>query len=185
MLHKLHNANLSAVKIGQMNSAETKSAILDKAAAKRKIKRMALQIVEQNTGEKEMIIAGIIGNGVVVAESVAAELKKLLDAEVTTATIEVNKKAPLDVSINPQIDMQGKVIIIADDVANTGRTMFYALKPFLQASPKKLQTLVLVERSHKLFPIQTDYAGLTIATTLQEHIAVETEGEEISGAWLY
>ena len=44
---------------------------------------------------------------------------------------------------------------------------------------------MLVERSHKLFPIQTDYTGLTIATTLQEHIAVETEGDEISGAWLY
>jgi pyrimidine operon attenuation protein/uracil phosphoribosyltransferase len=63
--------------------------------------------------------------------------------------------------------------------------MFYALKPFLSARPKRLQTAVLVERSHKQFPIQTDYTGLSIATTLQEHIAVETEGGEITGAWLY
>jgi pyrimidine operon attenuation protein / uracil phosphoribosyltransferase len=63
--------------------------------------------------------------------------------------------------------------------------MFYALKPFLHSSPKKIQTLALVERSHKQFPIQTDYTGLSIATTLQEHISVETEGERITGAWLY
>lgn len=181
----MHNANLSAVKIGEMNSVESKSAILNRNAVKRKIKRMALEIAEQNAGEKDLVIAGIIGNGVVVAKSIAAELQKIVDSHVTIATIELNKKAPLEVSITPDITLQDKVIIMADDVANTGRTLFYALKPFLQVYPKKLQTLVLVERSHKLFPIQTDYAGLTIATTLQEHIAVETAGEEISGAWLY
>jgi pyrimidine operon attenuation protein/uracil phosphoribosyltransferase len=100
-------------------------------------------------------------------------------------TIHLNKKEPLEVSVEPNIEIKDKVIVITDDVANTGRTMFYALKPFMQSYPKKLQTLVLVERSHKLFPIQTDYTGLTLATTLQEHIAVEANGEEISGAWLY
>ena len=89
------------------------------------------------------------------------------------------------VSFDQSMPFENKVIIIVDDVANTGRTMLYALKPFLQAHPKKIQTLVLVERSHKLFPIQTDYVGLSITTTLQEHIAVETEGDEITGAWLY
>ena len=63
--------------------------------------------------------------------------------------------------------------------------MMYAFKPLLEIHPRKVQTLVLVERSHKLFPVQTDYAGLSITTTLQEHIIVESEGEEITGAWLY
>ena len=88
-------------------------------------------------------------------------------------------------SINEEIDFNGKTVIIVDDVANTGRIIMYALKPFLNFQPKKIQTLVLVERSHKLFPIQNDYKGLSIATTLLEHISVETEGEEITGAWLY
>ena len=74
---------------------------------------------------------------------------------------------------------------MADDVANSGRTMLYALKPFLNFKPKSIQTLILVERSHKLFPIQSDYVGLSLATTLQEHITVETEGDTITGAWLH
>lgn len=168
-----------------MRSEETKSYILDKETVKRKIRRMALQVAEQNSGESALLLAGITGNGVVVAKSIATELKKILPLQVDVVTIELNKKDPMHVSVQPAIDIQDKVIIIADDVANTGKTMFYALQPFMKAYPKKLQTLVLVERSHKLFPIQTDYAGLTLATTWQEHIAVEAEGEEISGAWLY
>jgi pyrimidine operon attenuation protein / uracil phosphoribosyltransferase len=185
LLHDLHDSNLSPVKISQMHSAETKSSILDKETVRRKIRRMALEVAEQNTGEKELIIAGIVGNGEVVARCMAAELQKVASLRVTVVTIHLNKKEPRDVSVSTSLPFQDKVIIIADDVANTGKTMFYALKPFLESSPRKLQTLVLVERSHKLFPIQTDYAGLTIATTLQEHIGVETAGEEITGAWLF
>lgn len=168
-----------------MESAMTKSFILDKDAARRKIKRLALEVAEQNTGEKELVIAGIVGNGVVVAQCIAAELQKLTEVSTTIVTVELDKKDPLEVSLSPSLDIADKVIILTDDVANTGKTLFYALQPFMQAYPKKLQTLVLVERSHKAFPVQTDYAGLTIATTLQEHILVETEGEEIAGAWLY
>jgi len=168
-----------------MNAAQTRTAILDEESVKRKIRRMALEVAEQNTGEKEVIIAGIVGNGETVAKSIAAELKKLASFSVQVITIQLNKRELLDVELQPAVDIQNKTIIIVDDVANTGKTLFYALKPFIASSPKKIQTLALVERSHKQFPIQTDYTGLSIATTLQEHIAVETEGEKITGAWLY
>jgi pyrimidine operon attenuation protein/uracil phosphoribosyltransferase len=69
-------------------------------------------------------------------------------------------------------------------VANSGKTLTYALKPFLDFHPKKIETLVLVERSHKTFPVQPDYVGLSVATTIEEHIYVEVEGEEITGAYL-
>jgi pyrimidine operon attenuation protein / uracil phosphoribosyltransferase len=168
-----------------MSSTQTKTNILEEDAVKRKIKRMALEVAEQNAGEKELLIAGIVGNGVTVAHSIANELKKMSEVSITVVTIQLNKRELVDVTLDPQIDINNKVIIIVDDVANTGKTMFYALKPFLHSSPKKIQTLALVERSHKQFPIQTDYTGLSIATTLQEHISVETEGERITGAWLY
>ena len=164
---------------------ETKNCILDKDAIGRKLKRMALEIAEQNTDEPEILIAGIAGNGPVVAASLVRALAQVSSCSIQQITINLNKKDPLMVSFDQSIPFENKVIIIVDDVANTGRTMLYALKPFLQAHPKKIQTLVLVERSHKLFPIQTDYVGLSITTTLQEHIAVETEGDEITGAWLY
>jgi pyrimidine operon attenuation protein/uracil phosphoribosyltransferase len=168
-----------------MDSVQTRTKILDEDGVKRKIKRMALEIAEQNAGEAGIILAGIVGNGETVARSVAAELRILSTMETTVVTVQLNKRDVNEVRLEPGIALENKIIVIADDVANTGKTMLYALKPFLNSSPKKIQTLALVERSHKLFPVQTDYAGLTIATTLQEHIAVETEGEKITGAWLY
>lgn len=168
-----------------MSSVQTRSAILDEDTVKRKIKRMALQVAEQNIGEKDLVIAGIVGNGMTVANCMAEEIKKLAAFSVQVVAVELNKKELKDVRLTPSVDLADKTILLVDDVANTGRTLFFALKPFLASSPKKMQTLVLVERSHKEFPIQTDYTGLSIATTLQEHIAVETEGERITGAWLY
>ena len=168
-----------------MTSVQTRTAILDEEGVKRKIRRMALEVAEQNAGEKELVLAGIVGNGLTVAKCIAEELKKINNTSVTVITIELNKREPADVNLQPSIDVKERIVIITDDVANTGKTMFYALKPFLGSAPKKVQTLALVERSHKLFPIQTDYTGLSITTTLQEHIAVETEGESILGAWLY
>lgn len=168
-----------------METVQTKNCILDKRAIGRKLKRMALEIAEQNIDEKELILAGINGNGEIVAKNLAQELNNAGSFEIITTTIRLNKKNPLEVSVKDSISIENKSVIIVDDVANTGRIMLYALKPFLDAYPKKIQTLVLVERSHKLFPIQMDYTGLSVATTLQEHIAVETKGEEITGAWLY
>jgi pyrimidine operon attenuation protein/uracil phosphoribosyltransferase len=168
-----------------MESVQTKNCVLDKEAIDRKVKRMALEIAEQNIDEEELVIGGVVGNGEIVARCLVNELKKLKLIRVETITIQLNKKDPVRVSLEPAIDPENKVIILVDDVANTGKTLLYALKPFLDKHPKKIQTLVLVERSHKLFPIQTDYAGLSIATTFQEHIAVEAVKNELMGAWLY
>ncbi|MET0243089.1 MAG: phosphoribosyltransferase family protein [Flavitalea sp.] len=77
-----------------------------------------------------------------------------------------------------------KVIILVDDVANSGKTLLYALKPFLEFHPKKIQIVVLVGRTHKSFPIQPDYVGLSLSTTFQEHIFVEVNGERVTGAWM-
>lgn len=168
-----------------METVQTKNCILNKQAIVQKMKRMALEVAEQNLDEKELIIAGINGNGEIVAKSLAIELNKVHSFQIQTITVHINKKQPLEVSVKESIDFNNKSILIVDDVANTGRIIMYALKPFLNSYPKKIQTLVLVERSHKLFPIQNDYTGLSVTTTLQEHIAVETQGDEIMGAWLY
>ena len=168
-----------------METLQTRTCILNKQAINQKMKRMALEIAEQNIDEKELVIAGINGNGEIVARVLKKKKKKVQLFKTEIVTIRLNKKDLLNVTLNNDIDINNKVVIIVDDVANTGRITLYACKPFLNARPKKIQTLALVERSHKLFPIQIDYKGLSVSTTLQEHIDVETEGEEITGAWLY
>ena len=168
-----------------METVQTKNCLLNQQAIQQKLKRMALEVAEQNIDEKEIILAGINGNGEVVARCLAKEMAAVHPFQIQLTTVQLNKKEPLDVSVKHTIDFHNKVIILIDDVANTGKVLLYALKAFLNAYPKKIQTLVLVERSHKLFPIQSDYTGLSLATTLQEHITVETEGDKITGAWLF
>ena len=168
-----------------METTQTKNSVLDKESVTRKMKRIALEIAEQNIDEKALVIAGIKGNGEVVARHLEKELTRFVSSPIEEVTLLLNKKDPLEVKFDHEIILDNKVVIIVDDVANTGKTMLYALKPLLNGKPKKIQTMVLVERSHKLFPVQTDYTGLSITTTLQEHIVVETEKDKISGAFLY
>ena len=168
----------------QSNNVQ-KNCILSAESIKRKLKRMALEIAEQNADEKELIIAGINGNGEILANKLVEELQHVVSAKLHTVSIQLNKKQPLDAKLTTSMDVNEKVVIIVDDVSNTGKTLLYGLKPFIDNLPKKIQTAVLVERSHKLFAVQPDYVGLSIATTLQEHISVETNGNDITGAWLH
>ncbi len=166
-------------------AAQTKNCVLDEVSIQRKLRRLALQVAEMNAEESELIVAGISGNGEVLAKCLLEELEKIGSLATSYTQIQLDKKEPAEVLLSPSTNFNNKVVLVVDDVANTGKTMLYALKPFLNNSPKKIQTLVLVERSHKLFPVQTDYAGLSIATTLQEHITVKTDGKKILGAWLH
>jgi len=162
-----------------------KNCILTPEIIKRKLRRIALQIAEDNAGENSIVLAGINGNGEVLATKLADEISEILQLDIERTTIQLNKRDPLQVTLSNAADFKNKVIIVVDDVSNTGKTLLYALKPFLNTLPKKIQTAVLVERSHKLFAVQPDYVGLSVSTTLQEHISVETEGNEITGAWLH
>jgi pyrimidine operon attenuation protein/uracil phosphoribosyltransferase len=161
-----------------------KNCILSSEVIKRKLRRIALQIAENNADEKSMVIAGVNGNGEVLAQKLIGELKNIIAADFDILTIRLNKKDPLNVTIDQEEAFTDKVIIIVDDVSNTGRTLLYALKPFLQQLPKKIQTAVLVERSHKLYAVQPDYVGLSVSTTLKEHISVEVDNNEFIGAFL-
>ncbi len=164
---------------------ETKNCILNAESIKRRLRRMAFEVAESNTDETSIVIAGISKNGVVVASNLVDELIKIIDINIEFATIHLNKKQPMDVRIEGVEDFDNKVVLIVDDVADSGRTLLYALKPFLNFNPRKIQTLVLVERSHKKFPVFSDFVGLSLSTTLQDHITVETEGNTVTGAWLH
>jgi pyrimidine operon attenuation protein/uracil phosphoribosyltransferase len=161
-----------------------KNYILTEAVAEKKLRRMAYEILENNSGEREIILAGIRDSGSVVARNIENMLKEISALSTRVISITLDKKHPTSVALSQPIDFNDKVVVIVDDVTNSGRTLLYALKPFLEFHPKKIQTLVLVERSHKTFPVHPDYVGISIATTLQEHIYVEVDGDTVKGAWL-
>jgi len=158
--------------------------ILSKEIAYRKIQRMAYEIVEQNINADEIILAGIKENGIIIAVVLSKFLKEIFKGEIKIVEIKIDKKNPKNISLSEKINYDNKIIIIIDDVANSGKTLLYAIRPFLDFYPKKIQTLVLVERSYKEFPLSPDYVGLSISTALTEKIIVETAKGEIEGARL-
>jgi len=140
-----------------------------------KINRLAIEIIEHNYKEKEIILAGINNNGLGFAKLIKRAINKISEVQITLANISLNPAKPTSdqVEINlPDADLKNKVVIIVDDVANTGRTIFFAFKPFLDILTKKVEVAVLVDRKHKSFPIKVDYVGLSLATTLKENIKV-------------
>ena len=159
--------------------------ILDQEVASKKLQRMAYEILEDNLDEEKIILAGIPENGTVIAKNIKKIISQISSLKTDLISISLDKRLPKEVRLNKNLDFNNQVVIIVDDVVNSGKTLLYAVKPFLEYQPKKIQTLVLVERSHNNFPVQPDYVGLSLSTTLQEHIIVEVSGETITGAYLY
>lgn len=161
-----------------------KNYILSKDVAERKLKRMALEILEQNSNENNIVLVGVKDNGFIIASIIANLLQELSTKKIELIGLTIDKNNPIDVHLDNYEDFTNKVVIVVDDVINSGKTMLYALKPLLNFSPKKIQILVMVARSYKQFPIHPDYVGISLSTTLQEHIFVEVENQSIIGAYL-
>jgi pyrimidine operon attenuation protein/uracil phosphoribosyltransferase len=155
--------------------SEPRTLILNEQQVLQKIKRMAYQICEHNLKENHLVVVGIYQQGYHLAELLSHELKQVAPFEVLLARLDLDKQKPLSSKISldiPETSLDQKAIVLVDDVLNTGKTMAYSLKPFLNRNLKKLETAVLVNRSHKRFPISANYQGIELATTLSEHIIV-------------
>ena len=158
-----------------------KTLILNNLEISQKIDRIAYQILEDNHKEKEIVVVGIANNGYLFAEKIVAKLKNISDVKITTVKLTLNKSNPLseDIYIDKSTDiLSDKVIMLVDDVFNSGRALIYGVTYLLNFPIKRMSTVVLVDRNNKRYPIGTHYIGLALSTTVQNHISVEfTKGE--------
>jgi pyrimidine operon attenuation protein / uracil phosphoribosyltransferase len=161
-----------------------KKYILNEQQADLKIRRMALEILENYPNNGQIVLAGIVPNGTIIAKKLKNLLQPHLSQDVLLQDIHLDKRHPVNIEVSPVVPTDDKVVILVDDVANSGRTLTYALKPYLEGHPKSIHTLVLVDRTHKQFPIHADYVGFSLASTLQEYIDLDVENGEIKGAWM-
>ena len=150
-----------------------------------KTKRIAYQIFETFVNDEEVILAGIANNGYIFAQKIATELALISDLKITLCEVKINKQNPQDNIITsiPESEYQNKSLVLIDDVLNSGTTLIYGVKHFLEVPLRKFKTAVLVDRNHKKYPVKADFKGISLSTSLQEHIQVVFE-EDNSYAYL-
>ncbi len=157
--------------------------ILDSLQIKNKILRMAYEIAEANFDSEKIYFFGINNNGYNFAEMLMESLGSICKIKTEIARISLKPEDPANNDISVDIDvakLNNQTVLVVDDVANTGRTLFYAMKVLMDVTPAAIETAVLVDRMHKSFPVNINYVGLTFATTIQDHILVDikTKGKE-------
>ncbi len=158
----------------------TKHIILTHNEINHKIKRIAYQIYESNVNETEVVLAGIENNGYMLAQKIKLNLDKISELKSILCKVTVDKKIPLNpvtTSLTKE-EYSNKSIILIDDVLNSGGTLIYGVKHFLEVPLKQFKTAVLVNRNHKKFPVKADYKGISLSTSLNEHVEVVLEGKE-------
>ncbi|WP_124980003.1 phosphoribosyltransferase family protein [Nonlabens xiamenensis] len=154
-----------------------KNEILNHKEVEHKIKRIAYQIAEVYHQNDEIILAGIAEGGYVFARLIKKELEKIVGSTINLCKVKVNKNDPLkevSTSMTPE-DYKNKGLILCDDVLNSGTTLIYGVKHFLDVPLDRFKTAVLVNRNHKKYPVKADFKGISLSTTIEEHIKVQLD----------
>jgi len=160
---------------------EDKKVILNDDQIRSKLKRISYQILETNLQSSELIIAGIESNGYLIAKELKKILNKLSNIEVTLCKVKIDKKnprKPIETSIGKE-EYSNKSIVLVDDVLNSGSTLIYGVKHFLETELLQFKTTVLVNRNHKKFPVKADFKGISLSTSMQSQVMVEFKGSKI------
>ncbi|WP_435413402.1 phosphoribosyltransferase family protein [Psychroserpens mesophilus] len=158
----------------------TKNTILNHQEIQHKIRRIAYQIYESNVYEEEIILAGIQDNGFLLAKKLKQNLEKISDIKPVLCKVHIVKKNPLSeitTSLNKE-DYTNKSLVLIDDVLNSGSTLIYGVKHFLDVPLKQFKTAVLVNRNHKKYPVKADFKGISLSTSLNEHVEVTLTGKQ-------
>ena len=161
--------------------------ILNAEQIRQKIRRIAFQIYETNFEESALLLAGILGEGYVLAQALARELRTIAPFKVELLQLDLDKSQPAQPPVRPDrpaADYTNKVVVVVDDVLYTGRTLAFSLQPFLSVPVRKLQVAVLVDRNYPRYPVAADYKGYELSTTLTDHVEVVLSDESRIGVYL-
>lgn len=166
---------------------KNRTLILDSVRSEQKLKRIAYEILENNFEETEIVLVGIMNRGAVIAEKICTILKSISDVKISFLTITLPSDLFQDkVLLSDSLDcIKNKSVVVVDDVLNSGKTLIYATTHLLTVPTKKIHTAVLVDRMHRMYPIRADFAGTTLSTTIQQHIAVEISGNNNENVEVY
>lgn len=152
--------------------------ILSHQQIQHKIRRIAYQIYESNVDEKEIVLAGIEGDGLNFAKKIQQVLQQITAVKIILCQVSMDKTNPVKSGVHtsiPETEYENKSVVLIDDVLNSGTTLIYGVHHFLRVPLKQLKTAVLVNRNHKKYPVKADFKGISLSTSLQEHVQVKFE----------
>lgn len=168
-------------------NTDTTRQILTSLQTRQKIRRIAFEIYEQNFEESTIILAGIAGEGYEFAKILTEELRSISPLDVKLVQLLFDKTIHQQSEIkfdDASVQLENQVAVVVDDVLNTGRTLAFALEPFLKVRMKKLQVAVIVDREHHLFPVSANYVGYSLSTTISERVEVILSRSSEEGVYL-
>ena len=162
----------------KMNSSTT--VVLNAQQMEQKLCRMAWEVLEKNHQESHIVIAGISPKGSILAQRLSKHLSDISFIMIEVIEVKLDKVNPLSspVQVSAHSELNNKVVVLVDDVLKSGKTLIYGAQYFLNQPIKKLMTAILIDRNYKTYPIKADVVGLSLATTLQEHVTVDLGKKE-------
>ena len=158
-----------------------KNIILNHNKINKIVRRLAYQILESNINSPEIILIGIYQNGYNLSKIIFEELKAITEIKTELFFVKINKKYPLkNIVFECEKEyLKNKSIVLIDDVLNTGKTLIYCTKSLLDVELNSFKTVVLIDRNHKKFPIKVDYKGISVSTSIADHIELIFEKNNI------
>ena len=158
-----------------------KNIILNQNKINKIVRRLAYQILESNINSTEIILIGIQQNGYNLSKIIFEELKTITEIKTELFFVKINKKSPLkNIVFECEKEyLKNKSIVLIDDVLNTGKTLIYCTKSLLDVELNSFKTVVLIDRNHKKYPIKVDYKGISVSTSIADHIELIFEKNNI------
>jgi pyrimidine operon attenuation protein/uracil phosphoribosyltransferase len=152
-----------------MKKLAVQNLILDDSDVENKIHRIGLEILEDNTDESKITLFGISDNGKLIAKKLVSYINKISDIETVLIEVVIENGPP---EYTGKLNILNESIIIVGDVSQTGKTLQIVISNLMMHKPSKIKTSVIINRDQTMYPVKIDYVGLSLSTSVNEHVDV-------------
>ena len=161
-----------------MKKDNSKNIILDYQDVENKIKRISLEILEDNIDQKKLILFGVSKNGKIIAKKIIASIKKHSEIDLELIGVEIDFNSLDHLKFEKDFNINNKSVIIVSDVSQSAKTLQLIISGLMSLDPVKIKTAVMINRDHSLFPVKIDFSGLNLSTSVNEHVDVKVNKNE-------